>query len=100
MEKASSALEALEKASPVAEHSVTAPGQKKFENLESIPVKANCLLNAKPRSPRSGRRSLVKAILARGVVLEPHEGASGFVGGNACYQNNGNDLLVHLDEWL
>ena len=59
----------------------------------------NCLVNAGPRSPRSGRRSTVKAILARGVVLEPHEGASGLVGGNACYQNNGNELLVYLDEW-
>ena len=88
-------MEALEKASPVAEHSVIAPGQKKFENLESIPVKANCLLNAKPRSPRSGRRSIVKAIFARGVDLEPHEGASGLVRGNACYQNSSNDPVVH-----
>ena len=89
-------MEALEKASPVAEHSVTAPGQKKFENFEKIPVEANCLVNAKPRSPRSGRRSIVKAILSRGVVLEPHEGASGLVRGTACYQED----LVYLDEYL
>ena len=92
-------MEALENASPVAEHSVTAHGQKKFENLEEIPVKANCLVNARPRSPRSGRRSTVKAILARGVVLEPHEGASGLVRGNACYQKDVIDLLVYLGEW-
>ena len=88
-------MEALEKASPVAEHNVTAPGQKKFENFEEIHVEANCLVNAGPRSPQSGRRSIVKAILARGVVLEPHEGASGLVRGTACYQDN----LVCLDEW-
>ena len=58
--------------------------------------KANCLLNAKPRSPRSGRRSIVKAILARGVVLEPHEGASGLVRGTACYQES----IVYSDEFL
>ena len=96
MDKASTAVEALERACPVADHDVTAPGQKKFENLESIPVKATCLLNAKPRSPRSGRRSIVKAILARGVVLEPREGASGLVRGTARYQKD----LVYLDECL
>ena len=89
-------MEALEKASPVAEHSVTAPGQKKFENFKDIPVKANCLVNAKPRSPRSERRSTVKAILARGIVLEPHEGASGLVRGTVCYQED----LGYLDECL
>ena len=89
-------MEALEKASPVAEHDATAPGQKKFENLEEIHVKANCLVNAGPRSPRSGRRSTVKAILARGVVLEPHEGASGLVRGTACYQEG----IVYSDEFL
>ena len=94
-EKASSASEASEKVSPEAEQDATAPGQKKFDNFEVIPVTANCLVNAGPRSPRSGKISTVKAILGRGVVLEPHEGASGLVKGTACYQDN----LVYLDEW-
>ena len=84
----------MEKVSPEAEQDATAPGLKKFENFEVIPVTTNCLVNAGPRSPRSGRRSTVKAILARGVVLEPHEGASGLVRGTACYQED----LVCLDE--
>ena len=85
----------MEKASPEAEQDATAPGLKKFENFEVIPVIANCLVYAGPRSPRSGRRSTVKAILARRVVLQSHEGASGLVRSTACYQDN----LVYLDEW-
>ena len=49
---------------------------------------ASCLINAEPRSPWPGKRSTVKAILARGVVFEPREGAFGLLGGTACYQDN------------
>ena len=87
-------MEALEKASPEAEQDATAPGLKKLENFEVIPVTANCLMNEGPRSPRSGRRSTVKATLARGVVFGPREGAFGLVRGTACYQDN----LVYSDE--
>ena len=55
-------MEASEKASPEAEQDATAPGLKKFENFEVILLKANCLVNVGPRSPRSGRRLTVKAI--------------------------------------
>ena len=54
-ERASNALEASEKESSGAEHYAKAPEQKKFENSEAILLKANCLVNAGPRSPRSGR---------------------------------------------
>ena len=84
-------MEALAKESPEAEQRGEAPGLKKFENFKATLVKANCLLTTRIRSPRSGRRSTVKAILARGVVLEPREGAFDLVRGIACHQ----DTLVY-----